>query len=637
MRNLPIEVYEFRLAFFSGGRTVLRPKLAFSAFAILLLMATLFWPGDCANGQSFAPRNRGGLRPVLPLPTDLEARPLEGAAANQQWRTQRVDDERTPVAELLHSVKRNDAVIEVILYQGKLLTTEVSIADEDGVAVVAIGDPTVLDFHVLPDSRMIRLTGRRVGVTDLMLVAADGQTLGFEVHVVYDLELLSAKLKQVFPDAFIKLGQIREHLVVEGQARSDAQIEQILSTIQHYLDSAQPARRETSSEDPRRDPSAEAPDPSAIGGQMGAPGEIAEPPGQPSEPGQGEGPGAAAPGAAEGQAQPGGVDDGDTQRPDVEIELPRGHIINLLRVPGVHQVMLKVRIAELNRRALREIGADIQIPAQRDTGAGNFLLQLTATGTRNMTGVFPVAGFDVVMRALRENNVATILAEPNLVTLSGHVAEFHSGGEFAVPVNQQAGTTPGSVTVTVIFRPFGVRLSFLPYVQDNGLIRLEVNPEVSTISEELSVSLIAGGEPIPGLRTRRASTTVELRQGQTLAIAGLLNNEMDGATRRIPGLGDLPYVGQLFSRTQHVAQEQELLVTVTPYLVSPMNTDEPLLLPGQEIMEPNNLEFYLMNRIEGRTGRAHRSTTAWDCRRDDMHMQMQIEQRYLMGPVGLSE
>ena len=236
---------------------------------------------------------------------------------------------------------------------------------------------------------------------------------------------------------------------------------------------------------------------------------------------------------------------------------------------------------------------------------------------------------------MRQNNIATILAEPNLVTLSGHAAEFLSGGEFPVPVAQQGG---GAGNNTVEFRPFGVRLSFVPYVQDDGLIRLQVQPEVSNVSEELSVTLIPGGDPVPGLRSRTASTTVELRQGQTLAIAGLLNNEVDGETARVPLLGDLPYVGPLFNRNSHEVVEQELLVTVTPYLVSPMNADQPLQLPGEEITEPNDLEFYLLSRMEGRTGLPHRSTTKWDKPfRQQARMQMQVEQHYLWGPVGLSE
>jgi pilus assembly protein CpaC len=158
---------------------------------------------------------------------------------------------------------------------------------------------------------------------------------------------------------------------------------------------------------------------------------------------------------------------------------------------------------------------------------------------------------------------------------------------------------------------------------------------VSTVDDTLSVSLTVGGDPVPGVRTRNAATTVELREGETLAIAGLLNNEIDAQTSRVPLLGDLPYLGVLFSSTQHDVIEQELLVAVTPYLVSPMSACERLPLPGEEITEPNDLEFYLLNRIEGRTGYPHRSTGKWDNPFRCLD-RMQIEQTHVYGPIGLS-
>ena len=251
-------------------------------------------------------------------------------------------------------------------------------------------------------------------------------------------------------------------------------------------------------------------------------------------------------------------------------------------------------------------------------------------------GIFDSGNFQIFLRALRQNNVATILAEPNLVTLDGHVAHFQSGGEFPVPVAQMGG---GAGNNSVEFKPFGVQLAFIPYIQDDGVIRLHVEPEVSTVDEDLGVTLIQNGSPVPGVRTRNASTTVELRQGQTLAIAGLLNREVDGSTARIPFLGDLPYLGPLFGATRHQTIEQELLVLVTPYLVSPRDADQCLPVPGDSIMEPNDLEFYLMNRIEGRTGRVHRSATQWDnpFHPSDYCIQMGLEQSYMLGPVGLTD
>ena len=202
----------------------------------ILVLATLLAVSLGNSLQAQRP-TEGKLRPLLPVVPNLVPRPSEGPGSPQ--RTERVGGERAAVSEFLDSVQGNDAAIHVIVGQGKLLTTKAPIAREGGVAVVAVGEPTILDFEVLPDPRMLRLIGRRIGVTDLMVVTSDGQSYGFEVHVGYDLELLRAHLKQIYPDALIQLGQIREHLVVEGQARSDGQVQRILDTIRFYLASLQ--------------------------------------------------------------------------------------------------------------------------------------------------------------------------------------------------------------------------------------------------------------------------------------------------------------------------------------------------------------------------------------------------------------
>ena len=196
----------------------------------------------------------------------------------------------------------------------------------------------------------------------------------------------------------------------------------------------------------------------------------------------------------------------DGGRPSTNATFVQPQIINLLQVPGVQQVMLKVQLAELDRRALREIGADLTFAS-----GGNFLASLAVGGGGNVVGVFNGGEFGIVMQALRQNNVAKVLAEPNLVTLSGHAARFQSGGEFPVPSAQLGG---GAGNNRVEFKPFGVQLAFVPYIQDDGLIRLHVEPEVSNVDESLAVTLIEGGDPVPGVRTRNASTTVELRKAR---------------------------------------------------------------------------------------------------------------------------
>ena len=347
-------------------------------------------------------------------------------------------------------------------------------------------------------------------------------------------------------------------------------------------------------------------------------------------------------------------------------------IINLLRVPSSQQVMLKVRIAELNRTSLRQIGSNF-LGVDPSNGAivgssiagtntfagqigqpGNILTGSTiynpTNGYRSLTGsanlgpagtattafgVFQNANFEFMLNALRRNGFLKILAEPNLVALNGQLASFLAGGEFPVPVPQVSaqGVAP---TITVRFREFGVKLGFVPYILDGDMIRLTVAPEVSNIDFTIAVTLVSGGSPVPGLNTRKAQTTVELREGQTLAMAGLLQLTLDGTTSRIPGLGDLPILGPLFSNTTNERIEKELVVLVTPYLIEPMQHDQVPPTPGDEVKGPNDLEFYFLNRLESRTGKDHRATTNWD---DPLNLRkhLNLEKKYVQGPVGYSE
>ena len=584
----------------------------------LILTSLLLWgfalkAGD-ASGQ--APPKvdpRSGLLPDLPLTPELPPRPL--ISGDQPW-PEPTAEQKEPTSSFIDSLKGNDAAIEVIVGQGRLLTLNGPIATEDGVAVIAVGDPTMLDFEVLPDQRMLRLTGRRVGVTDLSFVAADGRSYSFEIHISYDLILVTAQLKQIFPDALIQLRQLREHVIVEGQARSPLQVQQILDTITAYLSSVQTNRQTTS-----RRGSAPAPIPGGADEGYGGQGDLQGEFGPDGEPMDGVGDGAY-PGGVDGEPLAPGLAYETGTRPNSRATVVSPQLINLLRVPGSQQVMLKVTIAELNRTAFRAMGVDLSI-----TGNDVFFESLIA-GTANISAVF---GTDVgiFLNALRNNSVSTILAEPNLVTMSGYPAQFQVGGELAYPVSQF-----GALNNTIEFKPFGVQLLFVPYVQDEGVIRLTVRPEVSNPDNTLGTTV--AGTTVPGIRTRNASTTVELREGQTLAMAGLLNRFTDASTDRVPWIGDLPVIGNVFRNTDHQVQEIELLVLVTPYIVGALDSDQCIPLPGQEIMEPCDLELYLLGRIEGRTGLPYRATTNWDDPLGIIRHQ-QIEQQHVCGPYGFSK
>jgi pilus assembly protein CpaC len=187
-----------------------------------------------------------------------------------------------------------------------------------------------------------------------------------------------------------------------------------------------------------------------------------------------------------------------------------------------------------------------------------------------------------------------MLSEPTLVTLSGRPATFIAGGEFAVPTTVSVG---GTGAVTTDFRAFGAIITFLPVVLDKDHIRLEVAPEFSQLDRDLDV----GGTP--GLTTRAVTTTVEMREGQTLAIAGLLDDAMSADSA-----GDLPWIAHLLGRREVTRRETELLILVTPELVHPMEPEEVPPLPGFDVTEPTNLQFYLKGMLEGRPTYDYRST-----------------------------
>jgi pilus assembly protein CpaC len=430
----------------------------------------------------------------------------------------------------------------------------------------------------------------------------------------------------MFPDASLKLAQIRDHIVVEGQARDTAQVQNILATIRAYLASltAAQAARVRGTAAPAR------------AGSPPSPMLPAETPSTPPAPG--------VPVPVVGpEAAPALT---------TEVTVPIPQVINLIRVPGSQQVLLKVRVAELNRTAMREIGADWLI-RDPDTHtivgtqiggtvihANGTLAGLTDRGgilstSTTLFGIFEPSEFQFFLSALRKNSLLRILAEPDLVALNGHEASFLAGGEFPVPVTQGGG---GAVpTVTVQFQEFGVRLGFLPFILDGDVIRLTVDPEVSSIDFTLGTVLVPGGTPVPGLDTRKAHTVVEMRPGQTLAIAGLLQLTMDGTTSRIPGLGDLPILGPFFSNTTGDRIEKELVVLVTPYLVEPMNADQKAPTPGDDVKTPTDFEFYLLNRIEGRTGTDFRATTDYDGAENILRCYLKLHQEHVCGPQGFCD
>jgi pilus assembly protein CpaC len=529
------------------------------------------------------------------------------------------------VGRFVEGLTCNDAGFDIIVGQGRILNLRESLTEGKAAPLIATGDPTIIDFVVI-NPRQIRVIGLRTGVTDLSVTTSDGKTYSFEVRVVIDLEPLRTRIRCLFPDATIRLSQLRDQVILEGQARDSAQVRRITEVARAYVLAITigESRRISSSQ---------------TGGRVL--------------------PGVPAPGA--GPVGPGGVGPPVAVSPElvpignVESTVSPIRLVNLIRVPTSTQVMLKVRVAELNRTALRQVGADI-VAGSPGNGAvvgtqiggstvtadalvqNRSLMALTSTllsPTNTAFGIFERNGFAFFLDALRRNNVLKILAEPNLVALDGQQASFLAGGEFPVPVPQFGGQGGAAATVTVQFREFGVRLGFIPFILDGDVIRLTVDPEVSEIDFSIATTLVPGGSPVPGLSTRKTHTTVELHQGQTLMVGGLLQLTLQGNTNRLPGLGDLPILGPFFSNTSSSQLEKELVILVTPYLVEPMNPGQVPPTPGDEVREPNDCELYFLNMIESRSTKPYRSVEAWD---DPLHIRelIKLEDKNLCGPHGFA-
>ncbi|CAN5380827.1 type II and III secretion system protein family protein [soil metagenome] len=285
-------------------------------------------------------------------------------------------------------------------------------------------------------------------------------------------------------------------------------------------------------------------------------------------------------------------------------------VANFIEVSGGQQVMLQVRVAEISKSAVRQLGVNLAYTDGISRGASNVgqvapfgFKEIGSTGSVALalpttpsaavslfgTGEVGNTAFAYFISALRDNNLLRVLAEPNLVAMSGQEASFLAGGEFPIPVPQSG--TDNNTTITIAYREFGVKLNFVPIVLGNGKIRLRVAPEVSDL--DFTTAVRFGGFVVPGLTQRKVTTTVELNDGQTFAIAGLLNQTVTADRSVTPLLGDIPILGALFRSVRYQRKETELVIFVTPRIVAPMSPGEVPPMPGEVWRHPNDLELYV--------------------------------------------
>lgn len=271
-------------------------------------------------------------------------------------------------------------------------------------------------------------------------------------------------------------------------------------------------------------------------------------------------------------------------------------VSNLMTVGGVQQVMLKVRFAEMQRSVSKSLSSTVSVnggTADALTGGGT----ISTTGVNKSGNNAGAVQFNfgagsvqlaILLEALEQRGMVRTLAEPNLSALSGQQATFHAGGEFPIPVSQDNGT------ITVEFKPFGVSLQFVPRVVDGDLINLELNTEVSAIDPTNAFE--QGGLRIDAFTTRKASTTVEMRDGESFAIAGLLREDFQDSNNQVPWLGDIPILGSLFRSASFQRNQSELVIIVTAHLVTPTVGDA-IALPTDSVKPPSEKDLFLHGRV----------------------------------------
>ena len=285
-------------------------------------------------------------------------------------------------------------------------------------------------------------------------------------------------------------------------------------------------------------------------------------------------------------------------------------VINMLSLRGSQQVMLEVRFAEVNRTVGERLGVSgfgLSNSGDFEFATGNGASAISGEdGVGSLLQIDPIldnfgifsalfelgdVNIEGFLNTLERKGLSKTLAEPTLVALSGQKASFLAGGEFPIPVAQAAGGGGGGgQAITVEFKPFGVSLGFTPTVLGDKVINLVVEPEVSSIDPSASVTI--NGLTVPGLQTRRASTTVELRDGESFVLAGLLRSEHQTSVQQLPILGSIPIIGSLFRSSQFQKGETELLIVVTPRLVKPIRPDQ-VALPTDRVADPDAFETLL--------------------------------------------
>ena len=420
---------------------------------------------------------------------------------------------------------------------------------------ISVGNPAVADVTLI-SARELYLLGKTFGSTNVIMWRRGAPTTIIDVTVSADASALQDRLRRLLPDEKdIRVSAAADSLVLSGLVSSSVKAAQAMQIAESFIRTY--SRGLTLA--------------ITAGNQEAQQGER----------------------IAVGQSAVSGGGAGQNLAP---------RVVNLLRIVEAQQVMLEVTVAEVSKSLLDKLG--VGVDGARVSGSWRYsILSNLLTGSAGALGAISRTGNSLTLDAESRDGLVKILAEPNIVAISGHEASFLAGGKIFIPVSR-ANAATGVATITLEEKEFGVGLKFTPVVLEGGRIHLKVAPEVSELSQTGSPFTTVGGATavLPSFTTRRAQTTVQLMDGQSLAIAGLIKNNVTESVRKLPFLGDVPILGPLFRSSEFQGDRSELMFVITPRLVKP--TGQSLVLPTDAFVPPSRTEFLLEGRLEGAGSRS---------------------------------
>ncbi len=468
------------------------------------------------------------------------------------------------------------------------------VSEEFDLRRVIVGNPDIIHVDVTGKNEIV-LVGKKLGNTKILLKGEGTEATTLDIMVSPDVTTLKRRINELFPGQDIKIYSNNSGVILSGTVTGTEVIEQVLRVANQLLLATEDKGKAAVQINKKVKSSATKEELAQV---------ISEGKGITVEAVANQ-----ESGASTGQSGP--------------------SIINLMKVGGPQQVLLEVKFAEVNRQSTRELEAGIGLGKLGKDFSGAFSASGAVTtpfDATGLSGVIPggtigtlddvsisgmanaprslflnltggganvfvnIDNFTAMLRFLEEERLGRILAEPKLVTMNGQEASFLAGGEYPFQEVDDDGN------VGIDFKDYGVGLRFTPIVNSDGLITLRVSPSVTDISELVDAGL--GGQQAV-FSSRKLDTTVQLHDGQTLALAGLLQNNLSEVVSKIPLLGDIPILGTLFRSTNYLEQKTDLLIAVTPHLIKPVNEGD-IIFPGEFIKPPNRFEFYLEGKLEGR-------------------------------------